>query len=80
MEILSRACEVLPLTTMAVLEGCRASEAYGLAFWDALIWAVAKQNQVPVVLTEDLPAMAHIEGVSFHNPLPNSCDLSTLIS
>ena len=48
-----RACRVVDLTPMVVLEGCRGSSAYGLSLWDALIWAAAKLNQIPVVLTEE---------------------------
>jgi len=41
---------------------------YQFSFWDAQIWAAAKLNQVPVVLSEDFNAGAIIEGVRFVNP------------
>jgi predicted nucleic acid-binding protein len=48
-----RACRVLDLTPVAALEACRGVEQHGMSIWDALIWAVARLNQVPCVLTED---------------------------
>ena len=52
-ERLTRLCHVLELTPLAVLEGCRGTVEHGLSFWDALIWAVAKRNRIPYLLTED---------------------------
>ena len=34
----------------------------------AVVFAVAKQNEIPVILTEDGPSGATIEGVLFKNP------------
>jgi predicted nucleic acid-binding protein len=67
-ERLSRACHVLALTPGVVLEGCRGSERHSQSIWDALIWAVAKLNQVPYVLTEDAEHDRFLEGVRFLNP------------
>jgi predicted nucleic acid-binding protein len=39
----ARNCRVLPLTATAALDGMRACEEYSMSFWDALIWAVAKE-------------------------------------
>ena len=63
---------VWPLDFEAVAEGCRVAGEYGVAFWDALIWAVAKQNEATVGFTEDLPTRAEIEGVRFINPFLES--------
>jgi predicted nucleic acid-binding protein len=41
---------------------------YQFSYWDAQIWAAARLNQVPVVLTEDLPGQQYIEGVRYKNP------------
>jgi predicted nucleic acid-binding protein len=67
-ERLSRACHVLALTPAVVLEACRGCERHSLSIWDALIWAVAKLNQVPYVLTEDAEHDRFLEGVRFLNP------------
>lgn len=77
-ELLVLACPVLDLTPMVVLEGCRGSNAYGLSLWDALIWAVAKLNQVPSVLTEDAPHGRLLEGVRFLNPFHPTFDFALL--
>ncbi len=62
-------CEVVPLTGMISLEAVRGVQTYKFSFWDAQIWATAKLNQIPTVLSEDFNVGAEIEGVRFLNPL-----------
>ena len=45
-----------------------ASNKHSLSFWDALIWAVAKDNNVPCIVSEDGPSGAKVDGVLFQNP------------
>ena len=75
---LARACHVLPLTPNVVLEGCRGAAELGLSIWDALIWAVAKLNQIPYVLTEDMKHGRFLEGVRFVNPFAPAFDPDAL--
>ena len=75
---LARACRVLDLTSWIVLEACRASNAYQVSIWDALIWATAKVNQVPDVLTEDWEHERVLEGVCFLNPFDAAFDVALL--
>ncbi len=65
---LARSFTVLPLNSFVVREAVRGMQTYQLSYWDAQIWAVAHLNQVPVILTEDLPGQQYIEGVRFVNP------------
>jgi predicted nucleic acid-binding protein len=67
-------CRVFDLTPAAVLEACRNAGARKLSVWDALIWAVAKLNQVPYVLTEDFQHGRFLEGVRFQNPFAPEFD------
>jgi predicted nucleic acid-binding protein len=39
-----------------------------MPFWDAQIWATAKLNQIPQVLSEDFQHGRAVEGVEFVNP------------
>lgn len=73
-ERLSRVCRILDLTPGVVLEGCRGTVQHNLPLWDALIWAVAKLNQVPYVLTEDAEHGSYLEGVRFLNPFAPTFD------
>ena len=73
---LARACRVLDLTAWIVLEACRASNAYQVSIWDALIWASAKVNQIPDVLTEDWKHEKVLEGVRFLNPFDPTFDFA----
>ncbi|TAK35410.1 MAG: PIN domain-containing protein [Chloroflexota bacterium] len=77
-ERLARICRVLNLTPTAVLEGCRGVVHHQMSLWDALIWAVAKLNQVPCVLTEDAKHGRFLEGVLYLNPFSPEFDLSVL--
>jgi len=71
-------CPVFDLTPSAVLEACRAAIQHKLSLWDAMIWAVAKLNQVPHVLTEDMQHGRFLEGVRFQNPFVPEFDLRQL--
>ncbi len=64
-----RAWRVLVVTPAIVFDAARAAAQYQLQYWDAQIWATAKLNQIPVVLSEDLQHGQRIEGVQFLNPL-----------
>ena len=67
-ERLLRSCRVLDVTPGIVLEACRATIQHGLSYWDALIWAAARLNQIPYILTEDAPHGRFLEGVRYLNP------------
>lgn len=41
---------------------------HNLAFWDALLWSVAKEAGVTVLLSEDLQDGRELGGVTFRNP------------
>ncbi|MBC7250793.1 MAG: PIN domain-containing protein [Anaerolineae bacterium] len=58
----------LDLTGMVVLEAARGARDHQLNFWDALIWATARLNQIPIVFSEDFQAGTVVEGVRFVNP------------
>lgn len=55
-------------TGLIVLEAVRGVREHQFAFWDALIWATARLNQISVVFSEDFNTEAVIDGVRFVNP------------
>lgn len=59
---------VLPLKASATAAALEAVEKHGLSFWDALIWATAREAKVSVVLSEDFQHGREIDGVRFENP------------
>lgn len=65
---LAAACEVVPLTREVTLLPVDAVAAHGLSFWDALIWAAARENGIGTIYTEDFQHGREIEGVRFVNP------------
>jgi len=69
---------VLPVTGPVVLEAIRGVRDHRFAFYDTQIWAVARLNQIPVVLSEDFSPGRIVEGVTFLNPLDATFDLEKL--
>ena len=59
---------VLPVTLGGTLLAVEAVVQHGFSFWDALIWAAAKENGIPVIYTEDFQHGRDIEGVRIINP------------
>lgn len=68
---LRQCLEVVPVTAAVVREAARAVVTYRMSFWDAQIWAAAHLNQVELILSEDLPGNASVEGVNYRNPFPH---------
>lgn len=63
-----RSWNVTDLTGLVVLEAVRGVRDHRLSFWDSLIWATARMNQIPVVLSEDFSDNSALDGVRFLNP------------
>jgi predicted nucleic acid-binding protein len=77
---LARSFPILPVTSMVVTEAVRGVQQHQLAYWDAQIWAAARLNQVPVVLSEDFRSNTIVEGVRFVNPFATDFVLDAWIS
>jgi predicted nucleic acid-binding protein len=52
----------------ALMQAINAVEQHKISFWDAMLWAVAKQAEVKVLLSEDFQHERELEGVRFQNP------------
>ena len=59
---------VLEATGLVVLEAVRGVREHALSYRDAQVWAVARMNQVPVILSAELDAGRVVEGICFVNP------------
>lgn len=73
-----RSWVIYDLTELVVLEAVRGLQRYRLSYWDSLIWATAKLNGVPNILSEDFSDGALLEGVRFLNPFVEAFDLTLL--
>lgn len=60
---------VLRPTADTVKAAVLSVEKHKLSFWDAMVWAIAKENAIDQVLSEDFQDGRVIEGVRFRNPL-----------
>ena len=47
---------------------CKAVQQHEFAFWDAMIWAVAREAGVTLLLSEDFQHNRVLDGVRFVNP------------
>jgi predicted nucleic acid-binding protein len=59
---------VLELTPLIGIEAARGASQHQMHIWDAQIWATARLNQIPTILSEDFSDGAVIEGVRMVNP------------
>jgi predicted nucleic acid-binding protein len=75
---LLRAWWVLDVTPAVAALAVRAVRDRGVGYWDAQIWASARIHSVPVILTEDGPDDAMVDGVRYLNPFVRGFDLSSL--
>jgi predicted nucleic acid-binding protein len=66
---------VLDLTSQIVLEAARGVRDHALVYYNAQIWAAARLNQIPVVLSEDFQDGQILEGVRFANPFAGRFDV-----
>jgi predicted nucleic acid-binding protein len=69
---------ILPVTSMVVLEAARGVRDHRLNYWDAQIWATARLNQIPLVLSEDFRDGLTLGGVRFINPFARAFDPASL--
>jgi predicted nucleic acid-binding protein len=67
---------VLTITAMVILEAFRGVNKHHFRYWDSLIWATAKLNQVELVLSEDFADGSKVEGVRFVNPFTAEFEIS----
>jgi predicted nucleic acid-binding protein len=75
---LARALPVLEISLEMVHEAVRCAGAYRLSYWDSLIWATAKFNDIQDILSEDRQHGQVIEGIRNINPFAADFDLSVL--
>ena len=66
---------VFSITPQIVLEAARGVRDHALSYYDAQIWAAARLNQIPIVLSEDFQDGQSLEGVRFINPFAEGFDL-----
>lgn len=69
---------VFDVRPLNVAEALRGLAAHQMSYYDALIWATAKLNGIPFILSEDGQDGRLIEGVRILNPLEEGFDLDLL--
>lgn len=71
-DLIARASVVVPLTSALTFRALDAMPLYGFAFWDALIWAAAREGGATVLYREDFQHNRTVEFVRFVNPFVDS--------
>lgn len=79
-ERLAASWPVLEVTAFVVLEAVSGVVAHRLSYWDASVWAAARLNQIPLVLSEDFSDGQRLGGVRFVNPFGPTFDLRALLA
>jgi predicted nucleic acid-binding protein len=69
---------VLDLTVRTHLDAVRGVQEYRMSYWDALVWATARENGVPFIVTEDQEHGRLIEDIRYMNPFHAKFDLAML--
>lgn len=59
---------VIFATPSSLTKALQAVQTHQLAFWDALLWATAREAEVTLLLSEDFQHGRVLEGVKFVNP------------
>ena len=78
LETLAHTWPVYVVTPNIVLEAARGVRDHRLNFWDAQLWATARLNQIPTILTEDMPSGDTLEGIRYLNPFAAAFDPASL--
>ena len=78
MQLYQQILTVANITSAVTLDAARGVRRYHLNFWDAQIWATARQNQIRVVCTHTALAGSMIEGIRFINPLTQTFHINDL--
>jgi predicted nucleic acid-binding protein len=68
---------VFNLTPQVILEATRGVRDHGLAYYDAQVWAVARLNQIPLIVAEEFMDGQTLEGVRFADPFTGKYDIQT---
>ena len=70
---------VYELTGAIVLEALSGVRRHRMAYCDAQLWATARLNQVPVILSEDFTDGTRLDGVRFLDPFGPRFNLQALL-
>lgn len=55
--------------SVATLDGAlQGVSEYHLSFWDAMLWALAREHGLAEIMTEDGPTGQSVGGITFRNP------------
>jgi predicted nucleic acid-binding protein len=76
---LCRSWPVMEPTVRTYLDAVRGVVEHQMAFWDAMIWASARENGISYVLTEDQEHGRLIEDVRYINPFVDRFELERLL-
>lgn len=71
--VIASASSSLPLALRAVAD-------HSLSFWDAMLWATAKENHCSLIISEDFQDNFTLEGVKIKNPFISKESLETLFN
>ncbi len=66
---------VVSATPKSLAKALRAVKEHSISFWDAMLWAVANEAGVTLLLSEDFQHARVLEGIQFFNPFASNDSL-----
>lgn len=69
--------EVFPVISAddtSLIDAMEAVNEHRLSFWDAVLWATARQNGCSAILSEDMQDGRRLNGVAFINPFSSGAE------
>ncbi|MFA5508822.1 MAG: PIN domain-containing protein [Vulcanimicrobiota bacterium] len=77
-ENLLRAAITVDLSPLVVLEAARGVQYHCMSYYDAQIWAAARLNQIPRVVSEDFASGSSVDGIRFIDPFEPGFSIAQL--
>ena len=71
--------KMLEVNSLIIKEAMRAVSQYQLSYWDAQVWASAKLNQVPFIISEDVPGQNPLETITYLNPFVTDFNINKIV-
>ena len=71
---------IVSADSSTLVSAMEAVEEHRLSFWDAMIWAVARQAGCSAIVSEDMPGSRRLGGIEFLDPFfPSEADRLALL-
>lgn len=71
---------IITSSSSSLFLALKAVEEHNLSFWDALLWATAKENHCSYIISEDFQHDFTLQGITIKNPFNSKESLENLLN